>query len=383
MFDSKIGVIAAGGMAFMWSFLFWSVRFQPDFWSLNFQLLAILFYWKVFKHGRTKYAALAGVCAAAAFYFKISALLVPFSIFIFIFLKERFSFIKNKNHWVALGSYLLALVPFMVWQFITFGNPLAFAPSYALPEYRAGRSLGWMALQFFYSFSGIGFFVLFIIGVGIFLFYLAMTSDLYLKGKYKEASPELLSFIVLLVNAAFYIFFIKGIIEDRWIFLIAPFVFFFSAKGMMVLYNYLYKIRKGLALFFVLAMFALFIYGQIAHSYPLLINKKSTYLPVKESSLWIKDHTSPGDSFLSISYTQATSYSERKVITYSTFNASVLDEVIAKDKPKYLMVSVFEPHPSWISPWIESNSARLTIAQAYFADPSQKQPLLIVYEIKK
>ncbi len=386
MFDSKIGVIAAAGATFMWSFLFWTIRFQPDFWSIGLQLLAILFYWKAFKSGHMKHAVMAGVCAAGAFYFKISALLVPLSIFIFVLLKERFSFVKNKLHWTALGSYIVTLLPFMIWQFVTFGNPLAFAPSYASPEARSGRLLGWNALQFFYSFSGIWFFILFALGLGAFLLYFIMASDLYIKGKYKEANPELLSFIILLVNAAFYIFFIKSTIEDRWIFLIAPFVFFFSAKGMLLIYNQLSKIKKGIAVFFIVLMFALFIYGQVTHSYSLALNKKGSYLPVKESGEWIKQNSQKDESVLSVSYTQTTSYAERRVYTYSDMSLENFTRLLEDKRPSYLIVSILEPHhPQWMIQQGALSDGGLVINMPYLNSTVaiSAQGQILVLDVKK
>jgi 4-amino-4-deoxy-L-arabinose transferase-like glycosyltransferase len=94
IFDKKIGLIAAFGVSIMWSFLFWTTRFQPDFWSISFQVLALGIYWKGMKNKSNKLAIYAGFFAALGFYFKITSLLVPIIIFIFVFINEGFSFVK-------------------------------------------------------------------------------------------------------------------------------------------------------------------------------------------------------------------------------------------------------------------------------------------------
>src|SRR5690606_23843864 len=150
----------------VWSLLFWTARFQPDFFSLSFQLLAVFFFWKLLKNNNKKEAIFLGVFTALSFYFKISALLVPLSLFLFIVFRDRLDFIKNKNYWIALGAFILSMVPFLIWQFTVFGNPLAFAPSYS-GDFNEGRAPGWMTLDFIYQFPKALFFIFFLVGIGI------------------------------------------------------------------------------------------------------------------------------------------------------------------------------------------------------------------------
>lgn len=44
MFSKKVGLFAALATTFMWSFLFWSERFQPDFLSMCFKMASFLFF---------------------------------------------------------------------------------------------------------------------------------------------------------------------------------------------------------------------------------------------------------------------------------------------------------------------------------------------------
>lgn len=396
MFSKKVALIAAFTSAFIWSFLFWSIRFQPDFFSLSFQLLSILFFWKLFKENKRSYALYAGLFAALGFYFKISALLVPLSIVIFVVYKDGISFMKNKGYWIALLSFIVALIPFSLWQYIIFGNPVAFAPSYiGGTGIGQGWEWGWMVLQFFYQFPKVPFFILFLLGAVLALFNLLVSFDLVLKHKEKRLDPHLFSLILLVVIALFYIFYIRGTIEDRWVFLIIPFIMYFAASGLVYLMEKAAKYHKQASIVILILFLALFVYYQMQHTNSLIEAKKTSYLQVKESSLWLKENSHPDDKILSNSYTQATAYSEREIIPYPALvkdeNSSyayvpstkdMMDRLLEEKKPRYLVVSVFERHPDWTQAWMNENIHRLQLVKAYFADQQQQQALLVIYEIK-
>ena len=228
LFTKKIALIAAFASSFIWSLLFWSARFQPDYLSLSFQLLSLLFFWKLFKDNKKSHAIYGGVFAALGFYFKISALLVPLSLFLFILFKDGLSFIKHKRYWIALLAFIITLVPFAIWQYALFGNPAAFAPSYiGGTGIGQGWDLGWMVLNYFYQFPKGIFFVLFISGICVALFNLAISFDILLQNKEKRLDANVFSLIILLTLSLFYIFYIRGTIEDRWVFLMIPFVISF------------------------------------------------------------------------------------------------------------------------------------------------------------
>ncbi len=396
LFNKKVALIAAFTSSFVWSFLFWSVRFQPDFFSLSFQLLSILFFWKLFKGDKRIHAIYGGVFAALAFYFKISALLIPLTLFLFVLFKDGFSFIKKKNYWVALISFIVALIPFGIWQYILFGNPVAFAPSYiGGTGIGQGWDLGWMVFSFFYQFPKLLFFILFVGGIAAALFNLLISFDLLIKIKEKRLDPHLFSILLLLVLTLFYIFYIRGTIEDRWVFLIIPFIMYFAAEGLTYLSEIAEGYYKRLGAIVLIICLGLFLFYQLQHTNALINIKKGSYLPVKEASLWIKDNSNKEDTVLSVSYTQATTYTERKIITYppkvrdpnSSYayipsKIDMMDRLIEENRPRYLMVSVFEVHPDWTQEWINKNLARLRPVQVYFADPQQTQVLLVVYEIE-
>src|SRR3989344_2723814 len=169
MYSKRVGLFIAFASSLVWSLLFWASRFQPDYFSLCFQVLGVIYLWKVKTSGNSKDAVLAGLFIALGFYFKISALLIPISFFIYVLICERQKIFMNKKYWIAGISFIITLIPFFIWQYVSFGSPIAFAPSYASAESRAGRELGWMALQYYYQFPKPILFILFSLGVIMFL----------------------------------------------------------------------------------------------------------------------------------------------------------------------------------------------------------------------
>lgn len=385
MFNEKIGLLSSFGTSIIWSILFWSSRFQPDFFSVSLQVLAFLFFWRFIKDPNYKLAAYVGLISAGAFYFKISALLVPLSMFIFSLYYEGFQVFKNKNYWVIVISFFIGLVPFMIWQFFTFGNPLAFGVSYS-GDFNDGRDLGWMTFKFYLDFLKPFTLVLLILGILVetskFLFGLRS----FYKSKKFRRNPYILSFIVLIVVSLFYVFYIKGTIEDRWVFLIIPFSFFFVSKAIVFIQD-LVKIKsKILGIILLCAYIIFFTLAQLNHTTNLIDNKKSTYFQVKESALLIKDISGPEDKILSVSYTQTTNYAEREVIPYPRMSLENFTKVIDEQKPGYLIASIIEPnHPEWMVKQLKNDEGYNFIVFPYLNSSIVASPggQIVHYDIKE
>ena len=380
MYNNKIGLIAAFLTAVNWSLLFWSMRVQPDFISMSFQVLAVLFMWKYWKSDKTKLIVWAGVFTALGFYFKVSALLVPMTFIVFIFLKDRFEAIKKKDYYIYSASFLLTLVPYFVWSWFKYGTFTAFKSGYS-NAIGTPTPFGWYNFNFYYSLTEGILFALFIFGVILALKFL-LYSDLLVKDKKKCFDSGLFSVLILLVVSAFYIFYIR-FTDDRWVFLWLPFIFFLIGDALMFIYNKLKKYNKILAILVFLGLLISGGYMHLTHADNVINMKKDSYMPVKLGSLWIKENSEPGDVIMSVSSTQATYYTERNVTqTNHLEGVEEFEENIINTRPKYIMISIFEPHKPWISEWIDSNNDKVEVSKVYFADKEQTRPILIVYRFK-
>jgi len=384
MFERKVGLIAAFGTSIVWSILFWSVRFQPDFFSVTLQMLALLFFWRFIKSNSPKLAIYTGLFSVVAFYFKISALLVPLSILIFSLYYEGWKVVFKKNYWIIAVSFIVGLIPFMVWQIVSFGNPLAFGVSYS-GEFNEGRSLGWMTLDFYPYFLKSVTFVFFIAGLAMALWKIAIRTDLLYKDKTIRKDPHIFSVIVLLVISCFYIFYIKGTIEDRWVFLIIPFSFFFAGEVIVFTMNKIGERSKIFAVLIIIIYLLMFAIPQLNHTTDLINNKKSTYLPIKEASIIIRDNSEPEDKILSVSYTQATTYSEREVIPYPRMDIENFTKILYEERPRFVMASVIEPnHPSWMVQQAQNEQGFIGFLFPYFNSTiiASPQGQVVQYDLK-
>ncbi|MBS3089916.1 glycosyltransferase family 39 protein [Candidatus Pacearchaeota archaeon] len=345
MFNDKIGLIAAALASVSWTFLFWTARVQPDFLSMLFQVLAILFMWKYWKQPETKLIALSAFFAALGFYFKVSALLVPMIFMIFIAITDRLSAFKKKDYYVFAAIFLITLVPYFIWSEVTFDNPMGFRTGYTPDSLQFPT--GWYNIKFYYLLTeGVTFWA-FMLGAVMALQFL-LYIDILAREKKKCLDPNIFSILVLVFISAFYIFYIKNT-DDRWVFLWMPFIFLLAGKGIMTIYSFVMRYNKAIASIVVIVILAFAMYGQVSHAKQLVDIKKGTYSPVKEAGLWIKENSDENAKVLSISYTQSTYYTERNVSTYSRIeNTSAFERYLHENRPDYVQASIFEPHPSWM-----------------------------------
>jgi hypothetical protein len=379
MYNEKVGLVAGFLTAVSWTLVFWTNRFQPDFFSMCFQVLAVLFMWKYWKSDKIKFAVLAGIFTSFGFLFKLSAVLVPMAFMVFIAVKDRLGGFKNKAYYFYSLAFLAPLAPYLIWSQMTFSTPFAFSVGYGISTQ---LGFGWYVIKFLYLLSENIIFALFVAGLIISLKFL-LYADVLVKDKKKCMDPGLFNVITILVVLAWYIFWIRAA-EDRWVFLLLPFIFILAGNAIDFIYNFGKKYSKIISVVVILALLAWGGWMQFTHEKSLIDNKKDSYLPVKEAALWMKDNSGKDDKIFSFSYPQTSYYSGRKVLTSIDMegvnDSESFDDFLQREKPRYVEISIFETHPEWLYKWAEGKT-NIQVVQVYFADEAQKQPSLIVYEV--
>lgn len=385
MFNEKIGLIVSFLTAIHWSLLFWTTRFQPDIFTMCFQVLAIFFMWKYWKSeskNKQKLIILAGFFSALAFYFKVSALLVPLSFAVFILIKDRISAFKNKDYYIFSISFLITLLPYFIWAYLTFEDPFAFRQGYSDAALSNSIPFGWYTLNFFYYFTQTVFFVLFIIGLILSLeFFLYL--DLLVKNKKKCFSPEIFGIVVLLVVTSFYIFYIRGA-EDRWLFLWLPFIFIFTAKALIFIYDVIKKQNEYFSLIALFIMLGFITFSQLSIANELIILKKESYSHVKLAGEWLKSYANKHDKVLTSAYPQIVYYSELNIthLTSKYKNPDLFKELIETTKPRFLvfLIGEFLPEEA-INSWLQQNQNKTKAVQVYYSDPEKEKVIGVILEI--
>jgi 4-amino-4-deoxy-L-arabinose transferase-like glycosyltransferase len=387
MFNKNIGLIAAFFMAVSWNWLFWSTRAQPDMIGMCLQTLSMYFFFRAVNNkGSINWNMFwAGALSAASFNFKISGLLVPMITFAYLLSTQRFSMFKRKENWLYAFGFILLILPYLLWAWVSFGNPFIVRSGYK-STVENNNPFAWWTLNWFYTFFGdFLFFALFMIGLVWFCWTVFTKLDLELKQPSEGFASKWFIILTFIISSCFYIFYIGGI-EDRWIFIWLPFLFYVSASVIVWTANILNdKAHKAVAIIFILLLLGFLAYGQVTHADSIIKNKIDSYRPVKDSAIWIKENSKPTDSFITLSYTQQFFYSERPTYTYGApnfSNVTIFTDWYMKLRPKFLVVSVFEAAytpANWIYAW-SANNTEVTPVQVYFGDAAQTQPVLIIYK---
>lgn len=375
MFNKKIGLVAAFINSIFWTFLFWSNRGQPDYLSMVFQVLAILFMWKYWKGAGNKFAFYSGLLSVAGFYFKVSALLIPMIFIVYIFFLDGFSAIKKKGYWLYALGFLLGYIPYAIWAFYEFSNVLAFKYGYVDAMYEF--PIGWYNIKFYYILTKGILFGLFCIGSAAALRFLLYLDVLY-KEKSKRLDGLIFSVISLVFISCFYIFYMRNT-DDRWVFLWMPFISFIISSFLIMIHNYLKPNLKVVANVLLIGVLLFAAYQQISYTDELISIKKDSYQDVKDAGLWLKQSAPSSAKVLSISYPQTVYYSQRNVTTYSRiYNVTSFEEYIIGNNPDYLILSIYEPHPQFIYEWAQNatNEGRVIPVKGY----GEQSPRLIIYK---
>ena len=381
MFNERVGLMSSIFASVSWTFLFWTSRVQPDFFSMTFQVLSILFMWKFWKGAGNKFSIYAGIFAALGFYFKVSALLVPVAFMVYILIKDRLEGFKIKGHYYFAIAFIVTLIPYMIWSMALFGNPFAFKQNYSIAfTEEVARPLGWYNVQFLYLLTEGLFFILFAVAALAsmkWIFY----PDVLMKDRKKCFNPNIFAVITILLVSAFYIFYIRGT-EDRWVFLWLPFMAMFASQTLDFIYSKFGKDQRRVAIAIVVLLIGICSYSQLNHASQLIEQKIPSYMPVKNAGLWVNQNYDSNTKLLSISYTQSVYYSEVNVSTYSTISdPDAFNDYIGTVGAKLVQVSAWEQHPQWINEWISQNSNNLV---PVFTDSksASESPTVIIFEVK-
>lgn len=379
MYNQKVGLIAAFLASVHWSFLFWTARMQPDSFSMVFQVAAIWCAWRYWKEGKTKFMLLVGFLTAIALMFKVSALIVPLILFVFVFLKERFEMFKRKEYYASAAIFVITLIPYFLWSYAKFGTPLGFKRGYS-NAFLYKTSFGWYNLKFFYLMTENLLFILFIAGLILGLRWI-LYGDVLIKEKKRCFNPDMFSILSLIMVSAFYIFYVRGT-EDRWVFLWMPFIFYLAANALISVEKVITNInpKKMAGTIGLLILLGGVGYMQIEHAANIIKQKLPTYAEVRDGGLWIKQNSNKGDTIISQSPPQIAYYSEREVFGIEEEQA-VFEAFIREKKPNFVHVSIFEHHPDWIGQWLEKEKDALEPVWADFLNEEKSKVTSVIYRV--
>lgn len=378
MFNKKVGLIAGFLMSVFWLNLFFTGRLLLGLPATTFWLASVYFFWKGYvKKENKKYIWLAGLFFGFSVFTRAASLVMIIPLLIFILMKDKLNFLKNKNLWIAVVIFLLIFSPFLIWVGINYGNP--FKKFTGVGEGRFSQlSLNTLIqgntkefIKFFPTYLQIPFLIVFLIGL-IYFLDIFLGLDLLFKEEGAKLRKKIFLLMWIIVPLLFFgITTSQGSMEPRYLIYIFPAVFMILSVGLLKIYGYIKKYDKRFALVVVAIILLTGTSYQLNHASDIINFKKTSYYPIKEAALWIKEHTNMNDNIISQSAPQNMYYSERSTYGYDWWDRR------SEIKPKYMIISAFENHPEWVYTYPEKNN--LKPVQVYMV--AENKPSLIIYEI--
>jgi len=394
IFDKKVGLIAALGMAVSSELLFWTYRFGLEPIGVTLSLTTILFFWKGYvKKEKPYFIFLAAIFGSLAFMASAKEVLIILAIFFFLVFTDNFRFLKDKKILVWLLIGLALLIPYMVYYKSVTGSflPRSAATGVALGESLASNQWSWGNFLFFIkyipTYLQLPWLILFLIGLIIVIMNLVIGLDLAIKPK-NESERETGKYLFLALWILIPLFFFSyplGIApgnygESRFMVEILPALFFIMALGLLKIHASLKNYNNALAIIFVALFLLAGTFYQVRAADATISSRATSFLQVKQGGLWVKENSQPSDLIITASSPQTTYYSERQTRGPPAEEQEFLD-VLREKKPRFMIINAFEPHPKWYLEWPSKHPNNVRLTQVYSLDQGgQQATVLVIYE---
>jgi 4-amino-4-deoxy-L-arabinose transferase-like glycosyltransferase len=397
MFNKKYALFACIGLTFSWVMLFFTGRPMTSIPGTFFLLLSLLCFWKGYelKQGN-KFMYLFPVFFALAVLTRMQYLMFIPVFFIFIFIKEKFKFLKNKSLWMALLIFLLCLVPLFIMYNQHFGNPISDIMTYYL-----GINAGTAPVSSDFALKNIPqylfdlpynltkpIFFLFVLGAIYFFADLVLGFDKIFKNKKIQKKFFIFLWIVVPLGIIGYF---NTYAQQRYSMPQHPFFFLIAAIPLFKIGGLIkkhFKINKKIIASLLVIIFVLCLIPNVIWANQLIENKKLSYYELKPAGEWIKENSEEGDMIITNSFPQISYYSERKVATFGTcYNNPEAHAPLCSEeefyqfvddvKPTFIVWSVFQSHDEWILNYIQTNEDLWIPVQGY---NQGEQPIVIIFQ---
>ncbi len=378
LYDKRVGLLAGAIASAIWIHIFYSVRMMTEAPALFLALLSIYYFLKSYDTLELKKFSLSIFLISLAILMRYNYGVIGLTYVIFLGIVKKHHVLMKKNFWIG---GLIGIIPILIlfaFNFFHAGSVFPAAGEYVTSAAAKPGPAYYVFSFISYTLKNV-FLICFLLGSLVILGELAIGYNLLTENK--RLRSHLLLALIGILTLFFFIFVIKAA-EDRYLLMMAPAMFIGGALFLDEIYKKAgnYKIIAGIV---ILAILLFGIYSNVVFANKIIEEKKTSFLPMKQAFLWIKENT-PENSVIIGDWADpyAIYYSKRKVTDFPS-NLTEL-EGFFPDADYITLTAVHQPTPEVVN-YVNKKAGEglFTPVHAEFFDSAGKQPAVIVYRINK
>lgn len=272
MYGKKTAIISVILLSSSWLVLFYSLRILAHIPAMAIAVCALYLFYVGWEKGKSKSIILSGFLFGFYYLIRIESIYFILALVFYLFLKEKFSLIKNKKFYLLLIPFLIPFLIYQLWEFSNFG---AFLYQEKL-NYELVKHYGESYLAFFPMLPHIIAGSLLGIPISLIFFIIGLA---YTIINYKKKTNLLLSifFIIFFISAS-----ISPHHEDRYFIPVLPVIFIITSIAIILTINTITKNDSyRMTLYVITALFLSYL--SITYGWQIIMVKAPTYSVVIEA----------------------------------------------------------------------------------------------------
>src|SRR3989344_4301538 len=125
LFDEKVGLYSAILFALIPIHVFYSGKIWTDPLVVFFILLTFISFWEGYEKENKKHKILFGLFLALSLLARYTTMwIAPVFLFYFLIRDKSLKFLRDRYLWYAVGIFFITLIPWFIYSFSHYGNPL-------------------------------------------------------------------------------------------------------------------------------------------------------------------------------------------------------------------------------------------------------------------
>jgi len=262
---------------------------------------------------------------------------------IYCVISEGTAALRRREYWMSAALGVLVTVPFGVQSYVAHGHPLFAwqAAGYTMPSMDLMTRLQGLGEYGRQVQPSVGWLLLALLVGGVFL--LLVRAVWFRGGARGDGAALVLLWMIL--PLLYFCLFVRPAV-DRYIILALPPAFLAIGYCTVRIGELAGRVHGSASVVVMLAVMGWATVQFLPFADRIIRGKVTSYDGLRDAGRWIKENSGPEDVVLSRSVAQLTYYSERRGETIPE-DRTEFDAMMAARKPRYVVLSRYEPHPQW------------------------------------